>query len=80
MFRRSKSYQGQEDTDKLLVVLRDMQHEITKRGLKDGGYGALELVLRCFIEVVEKGNPKLPDYSFEYIWSTLPKSLCNLDE
>ncbi|TDA70189.1 MAG: hypothetical protein D9V47_02125 [Clostridia bacterium] len=46
-----------------------------KRGLKDGGYGALELVLRCFIEVVEKGNPKLPDYSFEYIWSTLPKSL-----
>lgn len=74
-------HQGQNNNVALLTTLQDMQNEAAKRRQKGGeGYGALDLVLRCFLEVIEKGHPKLPSYSYDYIWSTLPKSLSNPDE
>ncbi|MCL6557999.1 MAG: hypothetical protein K6U74_04190 [Firmicutes bacterium] len=64
---------GKITTGDILEALRIIQHEAAVLAVKNkDGYGALELLGRCVIAMLEDGKLELPAETLAYIAVTMP--------
>jgi hypothetical protein len=64
---------GKITTEDILEAVRIIQHEAAVIAVKNkDGYGALELLGRCVIAMLEDGRVELPEETLSYIATTMP--------
>jgi hypothetical protein len=66
-------YGGRITTEEILEAARIIQHEAAVLAVRNkDGYGALELLGRCVIAMLEDGKVELPEDTLAYIAVTMP--------